>query len=363
MMPTVEVFGPRFHGPRRPAWAYLGPTFEPPVPAKEATQQAQLDYEVGMFPITIEAYGQEVETGAFAVIREPTASDKAARYFGSATSRYQPLQNMRVAAALDAEAGVTAQYPAVAGGYIGAGELAYWVLRGETALIGDTELTAHFVISNGHDTTRGCQITYMPVEERSQAVLVTGRRGTLATTVAHRRPRRQGTRSPEQELVFQTDFIAQVQETYTRQSKDFELLTRRRLNVFEADAILARVFQAPAKPQKVELYEEALRTGRINELSVEDRNELETIAAKWEYYAGRPQAYAEAAKELYNTLSMERPKFSDTAWLLYVACVETSDWRQGMRGEGREVNVAESCLFGARAKEKARAFAEVMALV
>jgi hypothetical protein len=69
------------------------------------------------------------------------------------------------------------------------------------------------------------------------------------------------------------------------------------------------------------------------------------------FYTQRQQTLQAGAQTLYEKLNDEHPKLAGTAWHFYNAVVESADFRDG--GKSPEV----SALFGARGREKAKAFA------
>ena len=340
---VANIFGERFLSHRQPAWHGLGTVFQDPISAVDAIAKARLDYKVETFPLVVEAFGQKVETDQVAIVREPVADDKQPRLFGIAGKDYTVLQNTEIAEALDP---LTKEWPVETVGALGNGERIFISLAvGNNAIAGD-EIREYFLFTEGKTGGNAAKLVYTPVRVVCQNTLVTGlRSATMTASIAHHK-------SVKDMVSWRANLMAQMRKAQTATNQVFEMLTTVKLGLEQTNSVIVEAFPFPKPPTGSRLLKELseYQTLTIDNSMVERMTNSDKAYTN---YCERVKLFRSGALELLAKFNDEHPQFAETAWAVYNACVECSDYRRGTD------SVAESALWGGRAQEKARAFAAV----
>ena len=167
-------------------------------------------------------------------------------------------------------------------------------------------------------------------------------------------------REAKADLEFYSRLTLEMAAAQERTLDAFRRMTTAPVAQPQAEEIITSVWPDPPKPRRVEQSERldlaALAAQAV--AGAADRLELARASAKaWELAREHQLAVRTLCREALAKFNDEHSRFANTAWAVYNACTETSDWRKG-RGK-----VAESVLFGERAAEKMRAYGAIAELV
>lgn len=128
----ADIFNQRFIAReyRKSPWHKLGTIFpaDRKIGVLEAMKEANMLFKVSLEPVVVNAHGKTIETGMFAVVREPTADDDQPRMFGVCTSKWEPVQNEDLAGILE---GVAKYYPLDTAGVLGNGDTTFVTFKSE----------------------------------------------------------------------------------------------------------------------------------------------------------------------------------------------------------------------------------------
>lgn len=133
-----------FVGSRNDIWHSLGTEIAPGTDIREGAQQAGIDTRIEVLPITVQVpieierpLGSELpttemttlNTGKNAIVRMPhefNGVQHPAKFLGTCSARYYPLQNMDL---IEAFRGVSKYYPLETAGSLKGGEIAFFTLN------------------------------------------------------------------------------------------------------------------------------------------------------------------------------------------------------------------------------------------
>ena len=108
---TASLFGDRFAGRREPAWHKLGQVFpqKEKVTASEGMKKADIMFGIDKHPQIVKMEdGTELETGSYAVVREPTHDDPEHKVLATVGKEWTCLQASELGKMLDP---ISEQFP------------------------------------------------------------------------------------------------------------------------------------------------------------------------------------------------------------------------------------------------------------
>lgn len=352
-MVESTIFGERYLGVRELPWRGVGTVIEQAIPMPEAIALAGLDYTVVTRPLLCNAdeNGTMIDTGRVAIMRPPTQDDPEYRVLGVASPTYEVLQNMQLAELLEP---LSVEWPLTAVGALGHGENTFMVLHAGADEINGEQIEKYLLLLD--DKTGGgslkCAVT--PIRGACLNTLTMGLNTAMFSAAVNH------IKGAQLEADFRVKLIAQAKKAEQAAMAALRRLAETKISMDDAAEIMAAAYPMPKKPKKAALFDE-LNEGKLHgyEVDVDDANleKLMKVSAAYEYYQTRVQAFRSGAMELFEKFNDEFPDTAMTAWAAYNAVVECSDYRNGGK------NVAQSLMFGDRAREKRRAFQAALSVV
>jgi len=338
---SANIFGERFLGFRKPAWHEIGMVFTEPIDAVHAVAKAKVNYEVEKYPLSIMTPNGAIELEKVAIVRNPVPEDDEYRVLGIATPTYEVVQNMDIAKILNP---LTEKWPVETVGALGKGETMFLSLDAGMGAVRDNVIHQYFLVTDTKDGGTSMRIAFTPVRVVCQNTLVTGlKEAVVSASLAHAGRARSS-------LEIHVSLLRAMQNAMEKTMAKFGALASAAITQNNAETIFASAYPMPRKSRKLALLDDPDSAANLGALF----DEATKAQASWEYYVNRVQVYRAGAKTLFTKLNDESPSTAMTAWNAYNAVVESADFREGSD------SVFQSTLFGARAAEKARAFAAAM---
>lgn len=358
-----NLFGERFMANRKPAWHGLGTVFTEPITAVEAVQQAGIDYRVFKTPVYTAvpqngfiAEAQELVPvpDAYYITREPTPDDDQYRFFATCTDEYEVLDNVEIARAIDT---LTDRWALETVGALGHGEQLFIVLDAGEIEIGKNGgelLHQYFVFTDSKNTSASAKFLFTPVRVVCQNTLIMGERAAKVNAQIDHRT------GASHALQLRVDIIDRLEKAQQLNIDTLQAMASITITNEDAAKIISAAYPLP-KRQPDARYTDNPK--EINKLFGEGElaENLFAVANKAQAHFERVHevmtARREFATELYETINTDYPDIARTPWAAYNAVVEAADYRNG-RGL-----VEASALFGARSKEKAKAYNKAVAVM
>lgn len=344
-----NLFGQRFAGHRTPGWHELGTVFQDALGAEEATKLGRLDYEIQKIPLFVNAYGQEMETGTSALVRQPTDDAPEPFMLGTVSNDYRLLQNMEIARILEP---MTGEWPVETVGALGNGERAFWCLDAGEAEVAGENLRQYFVVVDVKNGGNALRIINTPIRTECQNTLATGMAAaTLNIALPHRV-------NLEKELDWYVQLQIQMRKQQQTLLEQFRAMATQKVVAKQVNAILKAAYPDVPAPRKVRMAD---ALGPTTEYLVGTfKDDIESARRRQAGGQERQEQFRASARELFERFNDEFPAVGGTAWAIYNAVVELEDWRDG---PGDRSEIATSVLFGDRAKKKEKAFGAALATV
>lgn len=355
-----NIFGDRFISRQRPAWHNLGQVFplDERLSVTEAARRAGAEFQIQKGQMcfrTPEGQVIDGENDEMVVFRGPVKDDPVHRVFGTCKKDYTPLQNMEVAAILD-EALAGAGFPVETLGVLGHGERVFVGLRGEDFAVKNVdEIRSYFVVDINHVPGRGNAVLYTPVRVVCWNTL------NMAHGSAKIKLNLPHIGNPAEMLRFGSHVLRDMAKARKEAELTFNAMADRRTTIEEARAVFEAAWEMAPRPKRAHLID-GLSQAQLAERMADPKtarvlSEVVKSLRVWEYWETRVTAYRQGAMARLEAFNDQHPRFANTAWAVYNAATETSDWRNG----GKKVD--EATLFGDRAREKERAFKAVVDLL
>lgn len=341
---SANIFGERFLGLRKPAWHGLGKTFEKALTATEAVIDARLNFNIITAPLVAHINGVNALTGKYGIYREPTEDDPEYQYFGISSANYKIIQNIDIARIIDP---LTDLWPVETIGGVGKGETMFLTLDAGDDEVKGEHIKKYFLITDTRDGGTSLKIAFTPVRVVCQNTLVTGlKRAIVSDSIFHNL-------GMKEILSSRVSLIKKMQTAIKETMVTFDILASAVIEDDEAKVIFEAAYPYPSKSVKTQIldqYDEIsgpLELGLIYEKAANAQK-------SYDYYSNKANELRDAAFLNYQRFCDEHVSIASTAWAAYNSVVEVADFRDG----GETVN--QSALFGARAKEKTRAFTAAM---
>lgn len=346
----ASIFGERFAGRREPAWHKLGQVFgaDEQLTATEAMQRAGVLFNIDKYPqkITLPD-GTDIDTGAYAIVREPTTDDPEHRVFGTVGKDWTALQATELGTMLDP---MTEQLPVETVGALGQGEKIFISLdAGESNIAGEHH-KLYWLVTDHRDGTGTLSIAFTPVRVVCQNTLITGLDSAkVSVNLRHKK-------SIKTDTSFYIDIFSQMAQTQETVVNELQTLTQATLTQAQQESIIMTAYPNPKPNQKLRLSSSVTRDDVPASVWTKLRKETETQAEEYQRQKVRMEKIREGARERIDVFNQEYSQFANTGYAVYQGIVECEDYRRGWEGSGTAV-------FGARAKTKARAFNKTSQLV
>lgn len=347
------VWGTRAALRKEPAWHGLGTVFQEELTATRALELAGLDYQVEKCPTFVDFAGAKVLVpDQYAITRMPTAEDLAPKIFGITGERYQVLDNRRIAEILDP---ISERFPVESCAALHDGAVVFFSLRdAETSDVAGDEIVNYFVLMDTKDAKTKARMLYTPVRVVCQNTLTTGiDRSSINIEFPH-------TKDAAADIEFYSRFTLELRKTQDRTLDLFRRMTEVKVDQRTAQDVFASAFPVPVKPKRVELAE-AYNLDVLVQQGLVGAKDQQTRAATarlaWQQQTEFMLSVQKLAVEALEQFNDEFPRNAGTAWAVYNASVEATDWRKG-RGDQRE-----AILIGQKRDEKVRAYNAIVELL
>lgn len=357
-----DLCGERYIGIRIPAWHQLGITSDEDLLAVEAFKMAGLDYKFHALPIGVTLpSGEFIQTeGDMKVFREPLHDDPQWRDLGTVSKGYRFLQNLELAAGLDAITNKTGWKFETAGA-LGRGETVFACLRtGKHSVHGD-EMDSFLLVTDGKAANRALRIIDTTVRVVCRNTLMRAEsNNSMNITVPH-------AAGVETEFKFWLDLISSLIKSQEDTLSELRQMGEKKITKSDAEGIFLDAFPEPKKNQKVLLAESVPGMKNVADDVKEDaKNKLSKDVVSYEYNMRQSLKWRSASMELYEKFNNGAEfggqmspaalvKLRETPYAALQAVTEICDFG----GTNRDT-VASAALFGGRAQQKARAWASAL---
>jgi hypothetical protein len=383
-----NIFGKRFLGRRHPAWWDLkgqhvfgwrkdeetGAWHEVPeehdLTPLQAIPRVGMDWVVEKVPHPVVYNGEPIlETDRsdevqmrYALVRPPLPDDPDPRIFGYCTDRYEPIQNVELAAMLESIATgdnpERIHMPLETIGALGHGERVFITLdAGEHEVVGE-QYRDYLCLLNGSDGRTALRALYSPVRVVCQNTFnLAIAQATFSLKVEH-------VAGAGEEAAFRVGLMAQYRKSRDWLDRVMQAFAATEISSDEREELIAVAHPYPKAPKRAQMILDA-------EGNKDDRL-VSTLAARAPN--GVVEGYAESLERwIYTKQRVDEFRvgardrifaFEDTfghGETLYAAIqglVEEIDWRAGVN----DATAAKEVMFGFRAAEKTRAFKRALQL-
>ena len=167
---------------RRPAWHKLGKVFgeDAKLTATQAMEMADMMFGVEKHPQIVRLEdGTELETGSYAVVREPTSTDNKHEVLATVGKEWTPIQARDLGRMI---APKSESFPVESAGALGKGEKIFLSLDASESKIAGEDHHLYWLVTDARDGTSGLTIAFTPVRVVCQNTLITGLRSCLLYT-------------------------------------------------------------------------------------------------------------------------------------------------------------------------------------
>jgi len=354
-----ELGQARFVARREPGWHQLGTVFDGDLvlTPEQATIMAHADYYVRKIPMTLTfPDGTSQPTSQVALVKEPETNTEAWKVLGYASTEFEVVQNMEVAAMLG-ELGK--QWPVETVGALHDGASYFVTLKSESGSVAGEEIAQYLLVSNNHDGKKALHVALTPVRVVCQNTLQTGLASAVLSAAL---PHRSDIRAQAQ---FSIDLIASVRRQQAQMLEQFNALALARVTDEQVKEILAQTYPEPrtTRRQLVSSFvvNDKSMIGLVNDnkpLAARVMADFAKSGTEYEAKVARTQKLREMANERTQLVNVTAPKIAGTAWAVYQGVTETENYRGDLNKR-----TATSIMFGERAQTMARAYKACVAVL
>ena len=346
---TASLFGERFAGRREPAWHRLGEVFpqDEKVLASDGMKRADILFGIDKHPQIVKMEnGTELDTGSYAVVREPTHDDPEHRVLATVGKEWTCLQAKDLGKMLDP---ISEQFPIETVGAIGDGEKIFLSMNAGESKIAGEDHNLYWLVTDHRDGLGALSIAFTPVRVVCQNTLITGLRSAKVSVNLKLN------KSIQTDASFYLDIFNQMARTQETVVNAMNSMTKTRLKERQVQSVMTSAYPNASRPSRLKLSANITADdvpSNVWTRILNDKNEQREV---WEKRQSRVDRVKDSAKERLDVFNQEFPKLANTSWAVYNAIVETEDYRRGHDKSG-------TALFGGRAEAKARAFNKALAL-
>ena len=345
---TADLFGDRFAG-RQPAWHRLGKVFSEgeKVTASEGMRKADILFGIDKHPQIVKMEdGKELETGSYAVVREPTSDDPEHRVLATVGKEWTAIQAKDLGKMLDP---ISEKFPVETVGAIGDGEKIFLSMDAGGSKIAGEDHELYWLVTDHRDGTGAMSIAFTPVRVVCQNTLITGLRSAkVSVNLKHNK-------SIQTDASFYLDILNQMARTQENVVNAMNSMTKTRLKERQVQSVMTSAYPTASRPARLKLSANITADDVPSNVWKRILNDKKEQKEVWEKRQSRVDRVKDSAMERLDVFNQEFPKLADTPWAVYNAIVETEDYRRGHDKSG-------TALFGGRAEAKARAFNKALDL-
>lgn len=353
-----DLFGERYIGMRLAPWHQLGLTKQGLLSAADAFVEARMDYKFHTLPIGVTLPGGPfVQTdGHFAVYRDPTPDDNQWRNLGIVSEGYKYLQNMDLAAGIDAILDKTGWTFETAGA-LGQGETIFVCIKtGDHSIMGD-EVQSFMLVSDGKAANRALKISIVPHRVVCRNTLISAEgAASLSITVPHNA-------EVDKEYTTWLNLISALEKSQEETFSELRRMSQVKIDEDTARKIFEAAFPPPTENQRVKLARSIPEMKNVSQQAIDDATgALGRATTAYEYNLRQSEKWQAGALTLYHKFNAGAEQggqmsatsldlLRETPYAALQAVTELCDYG----GTNRE-SVASATLFGARAQQKAKAW-------
>jgi len=345
---TADLFGDRFAG-RQPAWHRLGEVFPEgeKVTASEGMKKADILFGIDKEPTyTKSKDGTELETGQYAVVREPTHDDPEHRVLATVGKEWTCLQATELGKMLDP---ISEKFPVETVGAIGDGEKIFLSMDAGASTIAGEDHELYWLVTDHRDGTGAMSIAFTPVRVVCQNTLITGLRSAkVSVNLKHNK-------SIQTDASFYLDIFNQMARTQESVVSAMNSMTKSTLNARQVQSVMTSAYPTASQPTRLKLSANITADDVPSNVWNRILNDKKEQKEEWEKRQSRVDRVKDSAMERLDVFNQEYSHLANTPWAVYNAIVETEDYRRGHDKSG-------TALFGGRAEAKARAFNKALDL-
>ena len=243
---TADLFGDRFAG-RQPAWHRLGKVFSEgeKVTASEGMRKADILFGIDKHPQIVKMEdGKELETGSYAVVREPTHDDPEHRVLATVGKEWTCLQASELGKMLDP---ISEQFPVETVGAIGNGEKIFLTMDAGASTIAGEDHELYWLVTDHRDGTGAMSIAFTPVRVVCQNTLITGLRSAkVSVNLKHNK-------SIQTDASFYLDIFNQMARTQENVVNAMNSMTKTRLKERQVQSVMTSAYPTASRPARLKL--------------------------------------------------------------------------------------------------------------
>ena len=338
---------------RRPAWHKLGKVFgeDTKLTATEAMEMADMMFGIEKYPQIVKLDdGTELDTGSFAVVREPTSTDNNHEVLATVGKEWTPIQARDLGRMIDP---ISESFPVESAGALGKGEKIFLSLDASESKIAGEDHHLYWLVTDARDGTSGLTIAFTPVRVVCQNTLITGMRSSkVSINLKHNK-------SIQNDTEFYLDIFRDMAKTKEQVVTAMNTLTNNTLEKKAVDSIINYAYKDASRPTRLKLSD-GVRADDVDakawtRILAHRKDELE----EYDKRTQRKDAVKNVAYERLDIFNQQFGHFANTPWAVYNSVVEAEDYRRGHNGNN-DAPASSTALFGDRAKTKARAFSKAL---
>lgn len=329
----------------------LGTHFDSPITCVEAIKEAGMDFRVEAIPHKAEAFGHVIDTKTVDIFREPKEAGGPPIYLGSQGARFRPIQNVDIAATIDATGLLEQGWKVDSVGYTGEGERMFISLVNGITTVGRDELRDTLLFTEGKAGSGALLGAIVPVRLRCLNQLVNAiKNAGLRLAVSH-------VGDVGRDFRISADIMASLKRSREQILEYFNRMAMTRIVEKQVEEIFRATWTVyPHDKAKVAA---SLGEDRLAALPEEHQKSLRKGVMVEATERARMETRVQQALEQYAVINADNPALAGTVWHAYQAATELADWRERTPKEA----VEESVMFGRRKEEKLRAFDASMKVV
>ena len=290
--------------------------------------------------------GTELDTGSYAVVREPTSDDPEHRVLATVGKEWTAIQSKDLGKMLDP---ISEKFPVETVGAIGNGEKIFLSMDAGASTIAGEDHELYWLVTDHRDGTGALSIAFTPVRVVCQNTLITGLRSAkVSVSLKHNK-------SIQTDASFYLDIFNQMAKTQENVVNAMNSMTKSTLNERQVQSVMTSAYPTASKPTRLKLSANITADDVPSNVWQRILNDKKEQKEEWEKRQSRVDKVKDGAMERLDVFNQEFPNLANTPWAVYNAIVETEDYRRGHDKSG-------TALFGGRAEAKARAFNKALDL-
>jgi uncharacterized protein DUF932 len=347
------IMGNRFIARSQPAWHNIAKRIfaeDEAITARQAMAEVAGDIQVVRSPLWAEIDGNQFKVeDQTAIFRKPTVDDASTKFLGLASDAWALDSYADLAASLD---DLAKSYRVETAGLLQDGGLAFLCFRAEDWAVRGDAMRSYFAANFSLTPGVGHKVLHSPVRVVCwNTNTMADQQATINLAIPH-------TSDAKQRIKLAAKLVGQFVEMKDKAKAIFEAFADKPVTQKDVDTILYAAFTLPALPAKLRLIKQQLTEVEAKAFKgALTADMLADLVKEQERYDKQCENVLRLREEAQKRFEMFEPvKLRGTAWAAYNAVTEVSDWREGR-------NADEGALFGARAKEKSRAYEAAVSLV